>query len=403
MRVFIDFGAESAALGTHAMFVATISLLQKSLPEAQFIILSLYPEADRRRYGDLGFNLSIVRKRPGRVSTAWALMRQYSRADLIVGVYGDGFVMASNVQYLEFVVKMLLASLSRKPVVILPASIGPFPKGIRSILARWATRRVSAIAAREETTYRHLVEIGVPRSRLYLKPDMAFACPAAPPGKLTATMAARGLSQPKRPLVGICVCQPLSFYSRQHLSGGEEYTQIMAATSDHVVQNLDGSVVLVPYYLWPPSVNGRRADRLRVGGGNDDITAIREVYDMIQCKDRVVAIDDYHLDVTELNGIIGHCDLLVGARLHASIAGLSSAVPTIAIDFRYKTPAVMGMVGLGEYYCDLRTLTSSEIAGKIDDLWNNRDGVRAMLKARGEEFRSAIHSFIESTCGVMAK
>jgi len=399
LRIFVDAHTTTAAYGCHAMITSTLKLLAQIFPDAELTIISTYPEVDRRRYGSFGFNLNIVRKGDGGVRTAWALLRQYCKADMIVGVYGDGFVITTNRVFVVLIAKMLLANLPGKPIVILPASMGPFAKGLRSWLARWALKRVKFIAAREETTYGHLVAAGIDKSRLFLIPDMAFACPVADPEKMRAILDKEGISRLKRPLIGISVDQQLSFYSSEHLGSKDGYNALMAAVADYLVTRLDASVVLVPYYLWPPDVSSRRGKILRVGGGFDDITAVREVYKGVHHKDRVVAIETYYWDVAELNGIIGQCDLFIGAKLHTSIAAISPAVPTIAIDFRYKTPAVMKMVGLETYYCDLRTVTFPELTGKIENLWADRDKVREMLRSRVEEFRASIYSLVESIQG----
>lgn len=396
LRIFVDSSTETPASGSHAMIISTLKLLAQVFPDAELAIVSSHPEVDRKRYGSFGFNLNIVGRASGRVRTAWALLRQYFKADLIVGVYGDGFVIGANLVFLEFITKMLLATFPGKPVVILPASIGPFAKGLRSTLARWALKRVKVIAAREETTYRHLAGIGIDRSRLFLTPDMAFACPVADSEKVGVIMANHGIIRLKRPLIGMNVSQPLNFYSSQHLGSRQGYNILMAALADYVVMNLDASVVLVPYYLWPPDAGTGRDKILTVGGGFDDTTAGREVYERVQQKNRVVPIETYCCDVTELNGIIGQCDLFIGGLLHTSIAAISAGVPTITMDFRYKTPAVMKMVGLEKYYCDLRTVTFSELTGKVDDLWTNRERIRKMLEFRVEEFRTSIRSLGKS-------
>ena len=65
LKIFIDFGSESGAIGTHAMVISTLKLLQEIFPGAEFTILSIYPNVDRRRYSSFGFNLNIVRRARG--------------------------------------------------------------------------------------------------------------------------------------------------------------------------------------------------------------------------------------------------------------------------------------------------------------------------------------------------
>ena len=381
------------------MVISTLRLLQEIFPGAEFTILSIYPDVDRRRYGSFGFNLNIVRRARDNAGAAWAQLRQCSKADMVVGVYGDGFVASTNLAFLKFIAKMWVVTLPRKPLVVFPSSMGPF-RGWRNPLARWALRRAKLIAAREEVTHRYLVETGVDRRLISLVPDMAFACPSASPERIIGIMKKESIDIARRPLIGIHVSQPLAFCSSQHLGVRQSYHELMAVVADYLVTNLDASVVLVPYLLWPPELSNMWGESARVTGGFDDVAAIKAVCERVQRKDRIVPIkNDY--DATELNGIIGQCDLFIGGRLHASIAASSMCVPSISIDLRYKTPAVMKMVGLEKYYCDLRTVTFSELTGKVDDLWNNRENVRQMLRLKVEEFRASIYSFCESLRGLL--
>jgi colanic acid/amylovoran biosynthesis protein len=390
LRIFIDFGSESAAIGSHAMVISTLKLLQEIFPGAEFNILSIYPNVDRRRYGSFGFNLNIVRRARGNAGAAWAQLRQCSKADMVVGVYGDGFVASTNLAFLEFIAKMWVVTLPGKPLVVFPSSMGPF-SGWRSPLARWALKRAKLIAAREETTYRYLVETGVDKRLISLVPDIAFALPSAPQARLEEILVKEGINTAQKPLIGLRV-HPLNVYP-DFSEAKQDYIQLMAQVTDYLVTSLNATVVFIPYYIWPKEVTKMRDIAARAGG--DDITLIRNVFKKVQRKDRVISIETEY-GAVELNGIIGQCDLFIGAQLHCNIAAISMCVAPISIDFRYKTPAVMKMVGLEKYHCDLRTVTFSELTGKIDDLWTNRERIRKMLEFRVEEFRTSIRSLGES-------
>lgn len=390
LRIFVDFGAESAAIGTHAMVISALKLLQEIFPGAEFTILSIYPEVDRRRYGSFGFNLNIVRRARGNAGAAWAQLRQCSKADIVVGVYGDGFVASTDLAFLEFIAKMWIVTLPRKPVVIFPSSMGPFP-GWRRFMARWALTRVKLIACREETTYHHLQEVGIDEQLITLIPDVAFALPLATQTRLEEILEREGINAAQRPLIGLRV-HPLNVY-RGFSEGKQDYIQLTAQVTDYLVTKLNATVVFIPYYIWPKEVAKMREIAARAGG--DDITIFRKVLSKVQHKDRTIPIETEY-GAVELNGIIGQCDLFIGVQLHCNIAALSMGVPPISIDFRYKTPAVMKMVGLEKYYCDLRTVTFSELTGKIDDLWTDRERIRKMLEVRVEDFRTSIRSFGES-------
>ena len=148
LRILVDGSTKSPAIGSHAMAISTLTLLAEIFPDAELTILSVYPEVDYRRYGRFGFDLNIVRWARSNAGAAWALLRQCSKADIVVGVYGDAFVTRTNLVFLEFIAKMLLVTLPGTPVVIFPSSMGPFAGSWRSFIVRRALKRVKLITAR---------------------------------------------------------------------------------------------------------------------------------------------------------------------------------------------------------------------------------------------------------------
>ncbi|NIN03283.1 MAG: polysaccharide pyruvyl transferase, partial [Hydrotalea flava] len=73
----------------------------------------------------------------------------------------------------------------------------------------------------------------------------------------------------------------------------------------------------------------------------------------------------------ELKGIIGRCDLFIGARMHSNIASISMHVPTVALAWSHKYHGIMKMVEQEKYVCDIRTTTFNELVSKINDAWSN--------------------------------
>jgi polysaccharide pyruvyl transferase WcaK-like protein len=89
--------------------------------------------------------------------------------------------------------------------------------------------------------------------------------------------------------------------------------------------------------------------------------------------DRVATLpQDY--DATELKWIIAELDWFAGARMHATIAGLSSGVPTLGFGYSDKAEGVFTQCGLDGQVADLRTHNAQDIA----------DAVRSSLAARAK-------------------
>lgn len=375
------------------MCIAALKLLSDVLPDAEFSILSLSPELDQRRYGRFGVNLRIVPRAGGRLGALRGLMRQCASSDLVVGVYGDAFVTRTVAEFADFIAKMLIVTLAGKPVVVFPASMGPFDVGWRRFLTRGVLNRMKLIAAREDTTRGHLAEAGIKGPALSLVPDLAFALPVAAEDRLGAILRAEGLADARRPLVGMHASKLQAHYCSHVLGVDRDHIAFLASAADWIITTLDATVVLFPYVIWPSEL--RQLEGTVAAAGGDDLAGVREVLAQVEQKDRVVAIEtDY--DAIELKGLIGRCDLFIGHGMHSNIAAISMGVPTIAIDFRYKTPAMMKMVDLEDYYCDLRTVTPDELRAKIDALWLKRKETRLMLESRMHDFAASIQAMVES-------
>ena len=80
--------------------------------------------------------------------------------------------------------------------------------------------------------------------------------------------------------------------------------------------------------------------------------------------------------------MIGRLDLFVGMRMHANIAALGMAVPTVAIAYSRKTHGIMRMLGQQRWVCDIDTLSSGALCDLLDSLWSQRDRVRDELRGR---------------------
>lgn len=390
MKIFVDGTHFLPLVGINAMAISTLKLLQEIFPNAEFTILSLNPEIDHGRYDKFGFNLSIEKRVQGGIRALCTMANQCRKADLAIGLWGDGFVIRNNLVFAKFIAKTLFATLPGKPVVIFPSSMGPFAPGWRRLLARWAANKAKLIAAREEITYRYLSEAGIDKELIAPVPDIAFLCPQAPQERLEQILTKENIKNVRRPLVGMRVGSIKSHYGSSDAQ--RDYNKLMAQVVDYLITSLDATVLLVPYAIWPLEMRGTPDENPKPW--EDDIAVMKQVFYAVQHQDSIVLIKNEY-DATEFTGIVSNCDLFIGLAMHCNILAASAGVPAISTDFRYKTSAVMEMVGLEKYSCDLKTVTYTELTSKIDDLWMNRQELRKMLECKMNDIKTSIYSFGE--------
>jgi colanic acid/amylovoran biosynthesis protein len=138
-----------------------------------------------------------------------------------------------------------------------------------------------------------------------------------------------------------------------------EIVQRIAATA---------TVVLVPHVLAPP------------GHFEADRTACEAVIAAIPEAIRGnVRVCPDPKDPCEAKGLISRCSWFMGTRMHATIAGLSSGVPTCAISYSNKTLGVFETCGQGEHVHDPRKLDTDTLVERVLWSFSQREAARASL------------------------
>lgn len=181
-------------------------------------------------------------------------------------------------------------------------------------------RLYSLIIARESLTYNTLKEAGL--GRVVLMPDTAFLLDAIetplPKGFMPGNMVGLNLS----PLV-----------IRQEPCPGSvlrNYKELI----NYILKETEMGVALIPHVTWK---------------NNDDREPLSGLYEEYASSGRIVMIGD--ADAPTLKGVIRHCRFLVAARTHATIAGYSTRVPTLAIGYSVKSRGIAtDLFGTAEHY-----------------------------------------------------
>ena len=122
---------------------------------------------------------------------------------------------------------------------------------------------------------------------------------------------------------------------------------------------------------------------------NDDRIVGREIYSNVSCKDRVCLIEgDYTCE--ESKGVIGMCDLFIGARTHATIASISQRIPTIALAYSAKAFGIMEDA-LADKRCviDINEVTAERITFAAQSLLSEKEMIILKLTERLKEIQSA--------------
>lgn len=368
------------------MTICSMETLNKFIPDAEFTIISVHPDIDHKIYDDYNFNLRIVNCGTSKLKTIFTLLREYLKTDVIIGVYGDGFSDDRGVSScVEFSFNIIASAFMGKPTVIYPSSMGPFKKRLIIPLIRFAFNRTKSITVREEITKTYLQEIGVNKPPIYLTADSAFILRPAPHERIQGIFSKEGIDKDNT-LVGINVSQLVNNKSK-NLDTKCNYTELMAQIADHLVNSFGVNVVFVPHEIFPKEVGDATFETKDIGG--DDRQAIKETFEKVENKNKIIAIMNEY-SASELKGFIGRCDMFIGARMHSNIAAISLCIPTIGISYSHKAPGIFKIVGLEKYVCDFRATNFDELKSKIDDVWSNREKIKERMIPKVKKLNESV-------------
>jgi polysaccharide pyruvyl transferase WcaK-like protein len=161
----------------------------------------------------------------------------------------------------------------------------------------------------------------------------------------------------------------------------DRFPQMVAEFIDSVVHLYGLGVLLIPHVLHD--------------GPNNDYTYMATVADMVGAHERVRLVPS-HYNACQMKHVISKCDLLVAARTHATIAGFSSAVPTISLAYSQKAHGInRDLFGDGRWVVDSRTLTESRaLVARVDEMLEGRQAtshrLRQIMPDVGARARSAV-------------
>jgi len=189
--------------------------------------------------------------------------------------------------------------------------------------------------------------------------------------------------KPNERIVGLSISKSINMlqYNYKSSMSYAKYKEIICRMIEYVTDKLEARILIIPQVTGPAITN-------------DDRIISKEVYESLEDVHNVVLISE-DLFPEDLKGIIGICNLFIGSRMHASIAALSMAIPTIAIGYSHKTWGIMKMMGQENFIFNLEEISLDNMFNKIDLAWENREEISRELKNKTEELqRSAFYNAI---------
>lgn len=245
--------------------------------------------------------------------------------------------------------------LAKKPLVLWGASVGPFtedPKMERRMQSH--LRKFSLILARESETVAYLRSIGI-EENVRLVADPAFCMKPVEP-ELSDGLR----SFLEEPPIGLNF-SPLAGQFRSGGSWPDLVRECIRAVADSGL----GRVLLVPHVF--------------VAGGNDYDLMLEAAMDLDGWGDRISILPPT-LSAAEYKWVISRLRAFAGARTHATIAAISSRVPTVSLGYSMKARGInTDVYGHMDWLLPVDELTPETLTAKVSHLLDAEHEVRDSL------------------------
>lgn len=263
-----------------------------------------------------------------------------------------------------------------RPLILLPQTLGPFRDPEKKAEAVEILRGAHAIWVRDRKSYNFLKDtLGTDfdHGRHHLGVDMAVLLPqVAPAGALDTTIAG-WLEDAATPVAGMNVngllCNDSEAAQLAFGLADNHNRQLLSAARAILDSDPAIKLVLVPHVIRPE--RDPESDWAACHALERKLT--------IEYGDRVATLPQEYT-ATELKWIIARMDWFAGARMHATIAGFSSGVPTLGFGYSDKAAGVFTECGLEQDVVDLRRLDSAELAAAVRSNIARREHTRLMLR-----------------------
>lgn len=321
-------------------------------------------------------------------STYHSGLRCIEEADIVFSLSGgDRFTDACGMnRFFSVALPQLLAILLRKPLVLLPQTLGPFKKGLTRIIARSILSQAKVVYSRDHENIEEIPKVlGVDPERFEFGYDMGFV--VEPRIQVEQVPAWLQRWNTETPLVALNVSGLLygsDSVKKSLCNLKSDYRQLIYDLIEHFVVTHRAEVVFIPY------VFGATAK------GECDVMAGRRIFRGVKHKlyEHLHFIDGA-FDEYEMRALMGRCDFFIGSRVEACIAALSQGIPTTVLAYSQRSCAVFASAGLENVVLDMEALDEKAILEHVDHAYRHREELRAHLESKIPTFRASVMDLLK--------
>ena len=321
-------------------------------------------KAGKRVYQGANMHQARLKQLMGLSSPA---LRAMIAADAVVDVSGgDSFTdLYGPARFDQITLPKLMALDAGVPLILLPQTFGPFQFKRSRTIARHILKGCKLAFARDMASLEYLRELLGPdfdENRHRLGVDLAFGLPSKAP-----------TSRIEQGTVGINVSGLLwnrSDEARSQFGLACDYKSVLQQLATAILQDQNARIHLVPHVT--PS-----------GGSESDLSACRAFKEQLPAESQKrVSIEEIANTPSKLKGVIEQTAWFTGARMHATIAALSTATPVSNMAYSRKAAGVFDCCGVGAHVHDMRHCTTEQMVERLTADYGYRHQQGALLRSQ---------------------
>ena len=157
--------------------------------------------------------------------------------------------------------------------------------------------------------------------------------------------------------------------------------------NETIVAELAAQVVLIPHEI---GLDRARDDRYLIELVGRLCDGRAPVYPMV---------GDY--SAAEIKSVIGHVELLVSSRYHATIAALSQRIPAVVVGWAHKYDELMRDAGLSEYVLQCQTADNDSLLHLVSQAWQRRRSLVQVLEETVAPMERSADAVFDHTAAVL--
>ena len=368
-----NYGCEAIVQGTYQILRESVGICEITVASDDFSYDSSVLPSDiklvsyKQRFtlwrlwkGLLRRFLHIGNGSPVRMNTQ--ISRKY---DVILSCGGDNYCEAPNGTIYTILEDLMeigrIAKKQNKKYVLWGASVGPFKNSINHKKVLSNLELADLITVREKLSYQYLSS----NKKVRLVADPAF--------KMKPDCSVTLNRKKGKFYIGINVS--LLSISHAYPDNIEERVEAMFMQLDKLLDlHHDWCFVCIPHVM--SSSNGAQ----------NDYVFMKQYLDTTKHKDRVTILPD-NLGAKKTKGYIAQLDLLVAARMHCCVAGISVGTPTLFITYSNKGKGMSEYAYTHhDYELEVHEIFTDNLEKKICKMRQNAEGIKEHLKNQQPRF-----------------